>query len=196
MSTPGDESGYLHPNRFELRNQYNVRLHEQEMSILTRTLLVIILAGARRTLALSASAPVRPSPEKSDSLLDSMEKRCRKMLEMQVAVYEGTRSLNKTIQANANKKPRPEDKLLSLSLAKKEQAIINEANIAIDMLKGAAVAFPEVFDQVHADMKHAHGRLLRCDVGVTSQAIQKDIIDTLKEMIMPIRCPKKTNAQP
>ena len=67
MSTPGDESGYLHPNRFELRNQYYVRLHEQEMSILTRTLLVIILAGARRTLALSASAPVRPSPEKSDS---------------------------------------------------------------------------------------------------------------------------------
>jgi hypothetical protein len=167
----------------------------------TRALLAIILVVTGGAPALSASAPARPSPaplpaEKSDSLLSSLEKRCRNMLEMQVAVYEGTKSLNKTIQANANKKPRPEDKLLSLSLATKEQAIINEANIAIDMLKGAAVAFPEVFDQVHADMKHAHGRLLRCDVGVTSQAIQKDIIDTLKEMIMPIRCPKKTNAHP
>lgn len=118
------------------------------------------------------------------------------MLEIQVAVFEGTKSLNKTIQANADKKPRPEDRLLSLSLAKKQQAIINEANIAIDMLKGAAVAFTEVFDQVHVDMKHAHGRLLRCDVGITTQAMQRDIMDTLKEMITPIRCPKKTSARP
>ncbi|HMF16578.1 MAG TPA: hypothetical protein VKE98_05190 [Gemmataceae bacterium] len=158
--------------------------------------MAIVLAGAGGTLALSASAPVRPSPEKSDSLLDSLEKRCRKMLEIQVAVFEGTKSLNKTIQANADKKPRPEDRLLSLSLAKKQQAIINEANIAIDMLKGAAVAFTEVFDQVHVDMKHAHGRLLRCDVGITTQAMQRDIMDTLKEMITPIRCPKKTSARP
>jgi hypothetical protein len=188
-----DESGYLHPNRLELRNQYNVRhkYTSKKMSIVTRTLLAIILAGAGGTLALSASAPVRPSAEKSDSLLTSLEKRCRKMLEMQMAVFEGTKSLHKTIQANANKKPRPEDRLRAFSLATKQQAIVIEATTAQNMLR-LGVAFSEVFDQVHADIKHVHARLQECDVGIKTQAIQKDIIDSLDEMTSAIRCPKKT----
>jgi hypothetical protein len=163
----------------------------QSVNMRIHALLAIMLVGAASTLALSASAPVRPSPEKSDSLLDSLEKRCRKMLEMQIAVHEGSKSLHKTIQANANKKPRPEDKLLALTLATKQQAIVIEATTARDMLQLGA-AFSEVFDQVHADIKHVHARLQKCDVGTKTQAIQKDIIDSLDEMTSAIRCPKKT----
>jgi len=60
-----------------------------------------------------------------------------------------------------------------------------EASKAIEMLEaeGSAVAFPEVFQQIREDMKHVQRRLDITDVGQVTQAIEKDIIDTLKEMI-------------
>src|SRR5262249_32529559 len=60
---------------------------------------------------------------------------------------------------------------------------------AIEMLEaeGSAVAFPEVFKQVREDMKHVQRRLGVIDTGVVTQAIEKDIIDTLKEMIEALK---------
>jgi hypothetical protein len=45
------------------------------------------------------------------------------------------------------------------------------------------VAFPVAFQQLRQDMKNVRNRLDSIDVGPINQAIQKDIIATLKEMI-------------
>ena len=59
--------------------------------------------------------------------------------------------------------------------------------------EGSAVAFPEVFQQVREDMKHVQRRLEVTDVGAVTQAIEKDIIDTLKEMIEALKKARKEN---
>src|SRR5205823_273569 len=68
-----------------------------------------------------------------------------------------------------------------------------EATKAIDMLQseGSAVAFPEVFQQVREDMKHVQKRLEGVDTGKVTQAIEEDIISTLKEMIEALKKAKQ-----
>src|SRR5262245_43427957 len=53
--------------------------------------------------------------------------RCQKMLDLQIAVYDGTRALNKVIEGHADKKPGPKDKQISVKLSKKQNAIVVEA---------------------------------------------------------------------
>ena len=53
--------------------------------------------------------------------------------------------------------------------------------------EGSAVAFPEVFQQVREDMKHVQRRLDVTDVGVVTQAIERDIIASLTEMIEALK---------
>lgn len=130
--------------------------------------------------------------DKTKSLLSTLEKLCQKMLEMQRVVNQGTTSLHQTIESHSDKKAGPKDRQNSLKLAAMQKAILAEASKAREMLRSeSAVAFPEVFDQVRADMKRVQDRLAQCEFGRQTQAIERDIVDTLKEMIEPIRCPKK-----
>src|SRR5207247_900442 len=73
----------------------------------------------------------------------------------------------------------------SLDLSAREEAIVAEADKAIAMIKaeGSAIAFLEVFQQVRQDMVSVQRRLGKTDVGNLTQSIEKDIIDTLKEML-------------
>jgi hypothetical protein len=123
--------------------------------------------------------------EELERLLAALEARCQKMLAMQIEVYEGTVSVHKGVEKTADKTPTREHKIESNRLSDKEKDIVLEASKAIEMLEaeGSAVAFPEVFQQVREDMKHVQRRLDITDVAGVTQAIEKDIIDTLKEMI-------------
>ena len=53
--------------------------------------------------------------------------------------------------------------------------------------EGSAVAFPEVFQQVRSDMIVVQKRLGNTDVFKVTQAIERDIIETLKEMIEALK---------
>jgi hypothetical protein len=59
--------------------------------------------------------------------------------------------------------------------------------------EGSGSAFPESFQQVREDMKHVARRLASTpvDPGKVTQAIEQDIIDTLKEMIKALEQAKK-----
>jgi hypothetical protein len=108
---------------------------------------------------------------------------------MQMQVLAGTEGTAKAIDNNPDKKPKHENKQESLRLSDQEKDIVMEANKAIEMLEaeGSAVAFPEVFQQVREDMKHVQRRLEVTDVGPVTQTIERDIIDTLKEMIEALK---------
>jgi uncharacterized protein (DUF849 family) len=159
--------------------------------------LACLLTGAISICALPAAEQPRESnsdnPKKVKKLseeepnrtLDALKDRCQKMLEMQIAVYDGTQGLHKVIEDAADKKPRAEDRLASLKLAADEKEIVLEAAKAIDTLEAelAAVAFPEVFREMRKDMKRVQRRLKNSDVGADTQAIEQDIIQTLREMV-------------
>ena len=116
---------------------------------------------------------------------------CRKMLDIQIALHDGTKRLCKAVQGNTDKEPRPEDKQIALKLSDKQKTAIVEATTAINMLRaeGVAVSFPEVFEGLRTDMKRVQNRLAMSDVGLATQTIQKDIIETLKEMIRALKTP-------
>jgi hypothetical protein len=114
-----------------------------------------------------------------------LKARCAKMLAMQIGVYNGTKTVAWASGANAGKQPSRPNWEDALALADEQQAIIREASQAVRMLEGegSAVAFHEVFTQVRDDMKDVQRRLRGADAGKVTQAIQEDIIDTLREMI-------------
>jgi hypothetical protein len=114
-----------------------------------------------------------------------LKARCEKMLAMQIRVYNATKAVASGIDANAGKKPSRVNIEDALALSEEQMNIVHEANQAIRVLEaeGSAVAFLEVFTQLRDDMKRVQCRLNDADVGKATQAIQDDIIDTLREMI-------------
>jgi hypothetical protein len=127
--------------------------------------------------------------EELEKLLAALQARCQRMLEMQIRVLAGTERVDKGIQGTADKKADRVHIQDSLKLSDDEKEIVLEASKAIEMLEaeGSAVAFPEVFQQVRSDMIVVQKRLGSTDVGKVTQAIERDIIDTLKEMIEALK---------
>jgi hypothetical protein len=123
------------------------------------------------------------------ALLASLRARCELLLQLQTEVYNGTIAVDKSIAANAERKPARAHHQKSLDLSAREETIVAEADKAIAMIKaeGSAIAFLEVFQQMRLDMASVQRRLGKTDVGNLTQTIEKDIIDTLKEMIEALK---------
>jgi predicted house-cleaning noncanonical NTP pyrophosphatase (MazG superfamily) len=122
-------------------------------------------------------------------VLADLQRRCEKMLAMQEAVYHDTVKLDNRIQSNSDKKPTREDEIVSGVLSRREDEIVAEADRAIALVQaeGSAVAFAEVLQQVRQDMARVSTRLYKTDPGTETQAIERDIIDMLKEMIEALK---------
>jgi len=131
--------------------------------------------------------------EEQAQLLATLIQRCKEMLRMQEEVLKGTEAVARAINANNNKKPNNVNTQDALNLSDDEKKIVVEATKAIELLEaeGSAVAFPEVFQQVREDMRHVARRLGAVDPNKVTQAIEQDIIDTLKEMIKALEQAKK-----
>lgn len=123
--------------------------------------------------------------EEIERLLADLEKRCRYMLALQIEVRDGTVALDKEITGSPDGRPTLIQGARSNKLADKEDEIVREAHAALKLIQteGSAVAFAEVFEQVSKDMEVIRGRLNRTDVTRVTQAIENDVIETLKEMI-------------
>ncbi len=135
--------------------------------------------------------------EELERLLSALQARCEKMLAMQIQVLVATENLDKAIAAQPDKLPDRTNKQDSLKLSDNEGDIVVEASKALEILQdeGSAVAFPEVFQQVREDMKHVQRRLGISDTAQVTQSIERDIVDTLKEMIEALKKAKKDLAE-
>jgi hypothetical protein len=80
---------------------------------------------------------------------------------------------------------RDEDRRTAVALSDNEKDIIVEATNAIELLEaeGSAVAFTRALRDLREDMLHVQRRLEISDVGMDTQGIEQEIIDTLKEVI-------------
>jgi len=138
--------------------------------------------------------------QERQALLMSLEARCQLMLDLQTKVHKATIDLDTEIAKNQDKKPTKGDLLKSQIQADQEKAIVTEAEKALSLLKeeGTSVAFVEVFRQVRDDMKIIARRLDKADTTKMTQAIEQDVIDTLKELVEFLEKARKPdpNAKP
>jgi hypothetical protein len=127
--------------------------------------------------------------EEQERVLADLQHRCEKMLQMQEIVYDNTKKIDERVQATPDKKPAREEEIAARRQSDKEDEIVMEADKAIALLEaeGSSVAFPEVFHQVRNDMAHVSRRLAKSNVGTETQAIEEDIIASLKEMIEALK---------
>jgi hypothetical protein len=127
--------------------------------------------------------------EEQERLLADLQRRCERMLQMQIEVYEGTVRVDKAIAENADKKPSRANEQKSLQLSDREGEIVREAGKALTLLEeeGTVVAFAEILKQVSDDMTNVQRRLGRVDVGQVTQVTEQDIIAMLKEMIEALK---------
>ncbi len=123
--------------------------------------------------------------EELERLLANLEARVAKMLQMQMEVYEATKAIDAIVKKSATKKPEKVDIQRSQIQSDKEADIISEANKAIEILKeeGSAVAFPRVFEETMIDMTRIRERLNQANIGADTQGMEKDVLDSLKEML-------------
>jgi hypothetical protein len=104
---------------------------------------------------------------------------------MQREVNEGTVRLDKIPAAE-----RTHDQEIEANrLSRKEAEIVLEADKALTLLHedGTAVAFPEAVEQVRSDMEQVVQLLAAANVGGVTQAIEKDILAALEEMIAALQ---------
>ena len=117
--------------------------------------------------------------EEIERTLAQLESRFQKMLEMQLRVNE------RTIQLSGYS---AEDRVLDIEASKlsfQEKRIVVEADKALTLLReeGSSVAFPETVDQMRDDMQQVVERLAQSKVGIITQGLEDDIVQSLEEMI-------------
>ncbi len=113
--------------------------------------------------------------------LAMLEARFRKMLEMELAVYESTQRLDKL----------PEDKrgepflVQTGKLSSDQRKIAIEAQKALTLLQeeGSSVAFPATVEVMHEDMQSVADRLADAKVDDITIGTEEDIIQALEELI-------------
>jgi hypothetical protein len=119
--------------------------------------------------------------EEMERVLADLERRFRKMLKMQTAVYDATVTLD---EKPADRRDRS-DQIEASRLAGKEAKIVAEADKAMVLLRedGTSVALPEALAQLREDMESVMVRLDEAKTGQITQGIERDIIEALQEII-------------
>jgi hypothetical protein len=121
--------------------------------------------------------------------LAMLEARFKKMLAMQVEVYDGTVRLDQVPEAERTH----DQEIESSRLSGRELQIVVEADKALLLLRedGTAVALPEAVEQMRGDMQQVVDRLSQAKVGQITQSIEQDIIAALKEAIEALKKAQK-----
>ncbi len=119
--------------------------------------------------------------EEMERMLADLERRFRKMLKMQTAVYDATVVLD---EKPVDQRDRS-DQIAAGRLAGKEAQIVAEVDKAMVLLRedGTSVALPEAVAQLREDMESVMVRLDNAKTGPITQGIERDILETLQEII-------------
>jgi hypothetical protein len=119
--------------------------------------------------------------EEVERMLALLEGRFRKMLEMELRVYESTKRLDKIPAAERTR----DVDIQAGKLGFDQRKIVVEADRALTLLleEGSSIAFPETVQQMRDDMQQVADRLTAVKVDGITQGIEEDIIQALEEII-------------
>jgi hypothetical protein len=119
--------------------------------------------------------------EELERMLVLLEARLRKMLDMQVEVYDETKRLDGAAESLADH----ELEIAAGRQSRKEKLIVAEADRALVLLHedGTSVAFPEAIEQARDDMQSIAERLRETKVDTFTQRLEEDVIEALEETL-------------
>lgn len=119
--------------------------------------------------------------EERELVLAQLETRFRDMLVKQEVIFNSTVAIGAVTADDRTDRHRTQ----SVNLARDEFDIAMLADKALMLLKeeGSSIAFPEAVEQIRDDMQTIAKRLERVDVGEITQSIERDTIESLKEVI-------------
>jgi len=131
--------------------------------------------------------------EEIERTLALLEVRFRKMLEMQIAVYERTLLLDRVPAEQRGRNHETEAGRLS----RRESQIVIDCNKALAVLKeeGTGVAMPMVLAQVRDDMEMVVVRLAQDKVDPVTQSVEEDIIESLEKSIDALQTAQKEKVE-
>ena len=123
--------------------------------------------------------------EEEQIILASLEARFAKMLVLELQIHADTIVLSKTPTSAWTVKHFGRSRELSVE----QEGIADDAAKALTLLKeeGSSVAFPQGVEQVRDDMLNIAHRLSANDVGEFTQSVQKDVIESLEEMVTALQ---------
>ncbi|MCX7419248.1 MAG: hypothetical protein NT013_06890 [Planctomycetia bacterium] len=118
--------------------------------------------------------------EEQKLMLAALEARFKKMLAMQLMIYHDTMRLSKAGDAEKSSA-----QARAVKLAQDENEIAIEAEKALILLKeeGSSIAFPEAVSGIRNDVRTLVGWLREAQVGDLTQAVEKDVIEALEELV-------------
>lgn len=118
--------------------------------------------------------------EEQKLMLAALEARFKKMLAMQLVIYHDTVRLSK-----AGESEKSAVQARAVKLSQDEQEIAVEADKALVLLKeeGSSIAFPEAVSGIRHDLVTLVGWLRDAEVGELTQAVEKDVIEALEELV-------------
>src|SRR5690606_20617119 len=123
--------------------------------------------------------------EEIERALAQLEARFRKMLEMQIKVYEDTQQLSEM------KAPDRAGQIIVEAgrLNTEERRILQEADRALLLLheEGSSVAFPEAVEQMRADMETVADRLGQAKLDLLTLTLEEGIIEALEEIVAALQ---------
>ena len=118
--------------------------------------------------------------EEQKLMLAALEARFKKMLASQLIIYHDTVRLSK-----AGESEKASAQARAVKLSQGEQEILIDADKALILLKeeGSSIAFPESVASIRQDVQNLVGWLRDAKVGELTQAVEKDVIEALEELI-------------
>ena len=119
--------------------------------------------------------------EELERTLTTLLARFRKMLEVQVEIYDGTLLIDEVALVERDHR----EEIEAARLSRRESLLVREIDKVLLLLReeGSSVAFPETAEQIRSDMLQVTDRLKDIKVGTLTQQIELDIIETIEEVI-------------
>ena len=121
-------------------------------------------------------------------LLEALERRFTRMLQKQTKLFKQTLALNTRLKDSKGKVPRA---LIdnAKQLAQGETELAAEADKVMEILseEGTTVVIPDVLNDMRGDLDMLAGRLAALKAGPYTQEVQRDVIETLRELIEVIK---------
>lgn len=131
--------------------------------------------------------------EEREETLRDLEARFRQMLSKQQAINKATERLDAIEKDNF----RRAEELETADLSVRERALADDAATCLHILieDGTTVAFPRVVEQLAEDMSTVSDRLAELRVGTLTQAIEREIVETLEQMLEAVQRMQQENEQ-
>lgn len=132
--------------------------------------------------------------EQREETLRDLEARFREMLSKQRAINDATVRLDRIGSDDFQRAERLE----LADLSTRQRALSEDAATCLHILDedGTTIAFPRVMEQLSDDMGTVSDRLADYLVGILTQTIEREIVETLEQLLEAVQRMQQENEQP